>query len=187
MDAERLHTIRLALAGDPAAFERLIADYARLVYAQVLPIVRQPAEAEDIVQDTFIKAFLYRDLLREPERFTPWLLAIARNLARDHLRRRRAVVPLLEDAAEMADDALRPPGWDDDRLAWRRRLRAALALLPERHRMALTLRYFEELDYQAIGATMGVSQGALRGLLDRARQGLRRLLATPPDDRPPPA
>jgi len=186
MDAERLETIRLALAGDETAFERLIADYARLVYAQVLPIVRQPAEAEDIVQDTFVKAYTYRGLLREPERFTPWLLAIARNLARDHLRRRRALVPLAEDGAELADDALRPPGWEHDRLAWRHRLRDALDLLPERHRMALTLRYFEDLDYQAIGTTMGVSQGALRGLLDRARHGLRRLLTTTDHDLPPP-
>ncbi len=182
MTADLRQTIDRALAGDAAAFEALIGQYARLVYAQAFSVVRNHAEAEDIVQDTFIKAFKYRSLLKEPDCFPQWILAITRNMARDHLRRRRHVVAFDRELAEFPDASVPRPGRRLDRRELRDRLLAALALLPERHRLALELRYIEGLDYRTIESNMGVTNGALRGILDRARGSLRRLLSPMMDE-----
>ena len=172
-----LELIRTALAGEPADFEPLVRRYGLRVYAVTFSILGRRAEAEDAAQDTFLKAYRQRGRLREPERFAPWLLAIARRQALDHLRRRR-FVPLATDAAErLADEsAVRPDEGCDDAES-HARLRAVLATLPERHRLALTLRYLEGHDCRTVENAMALSNGALRGILGRAlatmREGLR--------------
>ncbi len=176
MDQELKAVIEQALAGDQDAFEHLIHQYSGLLYAQVIGMLHNSAETEDVVQDAFIKAYTYRKLLVDPEKFPAWLMAISRNLARDWLRRKRPI--LLEDdvVGELPDPHGHRPGWRLERDDMRRGILAALHLLPERQRLAVTMRYFENMDYASIELAMGVSNGALRGMLDRARNGLRRML-----------
>ena len=174
MDSAERIMVTAALAGDDEAFETVIRTYSRRVYVVVYAIVQDVAEAEDLVQDTFLKAHSQRAKLREPEKFPAWLLTVARNAARDRLRRRRPQADA-EVIDTLADHRAATPGSAMENEEHQARLRRALASLPEDHRTALTLRYLEGLDYRAIETTMGLSNGALRGILGRALGTLRRM------------
>ena len=172
-----LAVIRDALDGGPRDFEPLVRRYGLRVYAVTFAVLGNRAEAEDAAQDTFLKAYRKRRELRAPESFSAWLLSIARRQALDGLRRRR-FVPLAVDAEDrLADDLTRAPDEQLDAAENHARIRAVLATLPERHRIALTLRYLEGHDCRAVETAMALSNGALRGILGRAlaamREGLR--------------
>jgi RNA polymerase sigma-70 factor (ECF subfamily) len=174
MDSAERIMVMAALAGDDEAFETVIRTYSRRVYVVAYAILQDVSEAEDIVQDSFLKAHQQRDKLREPGKFPAWLLTVTRNAARDRLRRRRPQA----DAASfdaLPDPGAATPGSALEKQEHQAHLRRALATLPEEHRTALTLRYLEGLDYRAIEATMGLSNGALRGILGRALGTLRRM------------
>src|SRR5471030_1723662 len=89
MDSAERIMVMAAMAGDDEAFETVIRTYSRRVYVVAYAILQDQSEAEDIVQDTFLKAHQQRSKLREPEKFPAWLLTVTRNGARDRLRRRR--------------------------------------------------------------------------------------------------
>jgi RNA polymerase sigma factor (sigma-70 family) len=107
--------------------------------------------------------------VRDPEKFPAWIATIARHKARDVFRKRRTV-PLPEHVTEPIE-----PG-PSNTSALDHRLQSALAALPELHRAALTLRYFEEMDYRTIENTLGLTNGALRGILGRALASMRKEL-----------
>ena len=174
MDSAERIMVTAALAGDDEAFETVIRTYSRRVYVVAYAIVQDVAEAEDLVQDTFLKAHNQRGKLREPEKFPAWLLTVARNGARDRLRRRRPQADA-DVIDTLADHGAATPGSAMEQEEHQAHLRHALASLPEDHRTALTLRYLEGLDYRAIESTMGLSNGALRGILGRALGTLRRM------------
>jgi RNA polymerase sigma-70 factor (ECF subfamily) len=174
MDASERNMIAAALAGDEAAFEGLIRAQSRRVYVVAYAIVQDIAEAEDIVQETFLKVHQMRGRLRDPDKFSGWLMTVIRNAARDRLRRRRPQADE-ETFSALADDAAATPGSALEQEEAQAHLRRALARLPEEHRTAVTLRYLEGLDYRAIESTMGLSNGALRGILGRALGTLRRM------------
>ena len=173
MDPELRQTITRALSDDPEAFAVVVRQYARLVYAQLYQLTGDRAEAEDLAQETFLKVYRYRACLREPEKFPAWLLAIARNAARDRRRRRQETPAPLPAAAATPDPQARPPGWWTERLELGRELDLAVAGLPDRQRLAVTLRYLDGLDHEAIRRRLGWSDGTLRGVLGRALQALR--------------
>jgi RNA polymerase sigma-70 factor (ECF subfamily) len=175
MDSAERIMVMAALAGDDEAFETVIRTYSRRVYVVAYAIVQDVSEAEDIVQDTFLKAHRQRRNLREPEKFPSWLLTVTRNAARDRLRRRRPQAGV--ETFETLVDPGATPGSALEQEERQAHLRRALAALPEEHRTALTLRYLEGHDYRAIEAAMGLSNGALRGILGRALGTLRRMPA----------
>ncbi len=174
MDSAERIMVTAALAGDDEAFETVIRTYSRRVYVVAYAILQDVSEAEDVVQDTFLKAHHQRNKLREPEKFPAWLLTVARNGARDRLRRRRPQADA-ETFDTLVDHSAATPGSALETEEHQARLRRALATLPEEHRTAVTLRYLEGLDYRAIETTMGLSNGALRGILGRALGTLRRM------------
>ena len=174
MDSAERIMVMAALAGDDEAFETVIRTYSRRVYVVAYAILQDVSEAEDIVQDTFLKAHHQRGKLREPEKFPAWLLTVTRNGARDRLRRRRPQADA-ETFDTLADPNVATPGSAMENAEHQAHLRRALATLPEEHRTALTLRYLEGLDYRAIENAMGLSNGALRGILGRALGTLRRM------------
>ncbi|MFT5127204.1 MAG: RNA polymerase sigma-70 factor (ECF subfamily) [Rhodothermales bacterium] len=167
-----------ALEGSREAFDQVVRSYGRLVYAQALKVLGDSGDAEDVAQETFARAYRFRVRLKDPAKFRGWLLAIARNLARDRVRRRRdSIAP--EAAAALTDES----PWPGEELACyevRLRLRDAMALLPSPHRDVITMRYIDGLSYHRIQESLGISNGALRGLLGR---GLRRLRKTLGGDR----
>jgi RNA polymerase sigma-70 factor (ECF subfamily) len=172
MDSNEHAIYRAAIQGDRDAFEMIIRSFSRNLFAIAYGILQNREEAEDVVQDTLVKAWKSRWRVRDPEKFPAWISTIARHRARDLARRRRPE-PLPHDfeSTEMAEATTETEGVDLDA-----EVHAALSQLPELHRMAVTLRYFEELDYATIERTLGLTNGALRGILGRALGVMRRRL-----------
>src|SRR5476649_2410073 len=137
MDSAERIMVMAALAGDDEAFETVIRTYSRRVYVVAYAILQDSSEAEDIVQETFLKAHHQRGKLREAEKFPAWLLTVTRNAARDRLRRRRPQAEP-ETMSALADPNAATPGSAMEEAEHQVRLRRALATLPEEHRTALT-------------------------------------------------
>ena len=172
MDSSEQAIYRAAIQGDREAFETVIRSFSRTLFAIAYGILQNREEAEDVVQDTFVKAWKSRWRVRDAAKFPAWLSTIARHRARDLARRRRPE-PLPEDfeATDMVElEGLGPKADLDGEV------RSALAQLPELHRIAVTLRYFEELDYGTIEKTLGLTNGALRGILGRSLGLMRKRL-----------
>lgn len=168
--------VKAAMAGDQKAFETVVCRLARIVYAQSFSILHDREEAEDVTQESFLRAYRYRVKLQDPERFPQWLLTIARNVARDRLRKHR---PRRDDGDRvrmLADNRFGSP------LAWAEvaddvtRLNRAMAALPEHYREAVRLRYIEGLDHRTMRRRMCLPEGVLRGVLGRAMRRLRTLM-----------
>lgn len=169
MDANEHDVYRAAIHGDRDAFEMIIRTHSRALFAIAYGILQNREEAEDAVQDSLVKAWKSRWRVRDPEKLPAWLFMIARHRARDVFRKRRNI-PLSKQTAEAIEQEA------SDTTALDRQLHSALAALPELHRSALTLRYFEEMDYQSIEKLLGLSNGALRGILGRALATMRKEL-----------
>ncbi|HEU5245621.1 MAG TPA: sigma-70 family RNA polymerase sigma factor [Candidatus Udaeobacter sp.] len=169
MDPSEREQHRAAIHGDREAFEMIIHTYSRTLFAIAYGILQNREEAEDVVQDSLVKAWKTRWRVRDPEKFPGWLATVARHRAHDTFRKRRTV-SLSEQLIEPIDPA------PADTSGLDQRLHSALATLPELHRAALTLRYFEEMDYRTIENTLGLTNGALRGILGRALASMRKQL-----------
>ena len=169
MDPSEREQYQAAIHGDREAFEMIIRTQSSALFAIAYGILQSRVEAEDVVQDSLVKAWKTRWRVRDPEKFPAWLATIARHKAHDVFRKRRAV-PLSERLMEPIEPE--PP----NTTALDQQLHSALAALPELHRAALTLRYFEEMDYRTIENTLGLTKGALRGILGRALMSMRKQL-----------
>jgi RNA polymerase sigma-70 factor (ECF subfamily) len=172
MDSADRDMFRAAIHGDREAFEMIIRTMSRPLFAIAFGILQNREEAEDVVQDAFVKAWKSRWRVREPERLQGWISTIARHRAYDILRRRRTV-PLDEQLKEFAAAGNGSESPDDER---HRQVRSALATLPELYRSAVALRYLQNMDYATIEQTLGLSNGALRGILGRALASMRKRL-----------
>src|SRR3954469_14318560 len=175
MDAADREIYRAAISGDRDAFELIIRANSRTLFAIAYGVLQDRAEAEDVVQDAFIKAWKSRWRVRDPEKFPAWLGTIARHRARD-LARRRRTQPLDNELSEAPDPAMADQAEEARATERNSHVHAALAELPEAHRVAITLRYFDALDYATIEQTLGLTNGALRGILGRALQTMRKRL-----------
>jgi RNA polymerase sigma-70 factor (ECF subfamily) len=180
--AER-ETIRRALHGDTGAFEEVIAFYSRRLYAVAYGALQNATEAEDVVQETFLKAYARRWLIRDPDKFPAWLCRTTRNRACDLVRRRSNEAHPEEnretEVMEIIADASVPCPSANLRATERNgAVHRLLNTLPENHRIAVTLRFMEGMEYEEIQQAMGVSNGALRGILARAMKTLRKGVGT---------
>jgi RNA polymerase sigma-70 factor (ECF subfamily) len=171
MDANEQEQYRAAVHGDRDAFEMIIHTHSRALFAIAYGILQNREEAEDAVQDALVKAWKSRWRVRDPEKFPAWLATIARYRARDIFRRRKTVPSPAIPKEGFAYGSEHPVHAELDR-----NVHSALAALPPLHRAALTLRYFEEMDYRSIETTLGLSNGALRGILGRALGAMRKQL-----------
>jgi RNA polymerase sigma-70 factor, ECF subfamily len=159
--------------GDRAAFDVLCARHLPRLYVVALRLRADPAAAEEIAQDTMVRA--WRNAARfDPARgrLKPWLNRIAVNLAIDRQRAARPLGALSEDLAGTEPDALRTIESRDRAAA----LASGLAALPARQRAALLLTYAEDKGGQDAARTLGVSARALEGLLRRGRLSLKAWL-----------
>ena len=150
------------------AFERLYERYVREVYRYVLAVLRNPSDAEDVTQTTFLNAYRAIQAGAEPQRPHNWLIAIAHNACRSRARfamRRPKEVPL----DELVEQLVVP---ESERLNIRALLRA-LGRLPFNQRAALTMRELEGRSYPEIAEMLGVTVPAVEALIARARKALR--------------
>jgi RNA polymerase sigma-70 factor, ECF subfamily len=161
-----------------AIFAALFEEYATPIYNYALRMVGDPDRAADIAQDTFIKAYRKLDQLTDDAAAKSWIYRIATNTAIDDMRRRRFTVPMGDEGGphDRADQHPGPEaqvigGMVDERIQ-----RALLRLRPN-HRQCLLLSDVEDMSAQQIGDVMGMSYGAARTLLCRARGEMRAALA----------
>lgn len=175
MNDDQRIIIQQALAGEHAAFELIIREYSRTLYAIAFGILRNEENAEDVVQESFLKAWKSRWRIRNPEKFPQWLYAIVRNQSKDFLRKRQSV-QVAEEVPEVADENILHPARAMDADEVSKKVDQVLSTLPEHHRMALTLRYLEGMDHRTIEEVMGLSNGAVRGLLGRGLETMRKAL-----------
>ncbi len=162
----------LLRAGDAAALAR---KYYGPVYGLVRRLLRDPADARDAAQETFLRAVAHLKEFQPGRSFRNWLFAIAANHARDLLRRRRQL-PLDPATGESLPELTLP----DARLLReedRERLLAAVDRLPFDLKVAVALHFQQELSYPEIGETLGISVNAVRIRLYRALGALRKELS----------
>jgi RNA polymerase sigma-70 factor (ECF subfamily) len=176
-----------AQRGDHAAFEELVRRTSRLVYARLLLDTGDAHQAEDLLQESLLTAFRTIGQLTDPARFRSWLLKIAQNAAIDAARRNSRKKRTPEPALlKLRQDALTPKGPEEqiEQDELRERLLGVLRDLPAEYRLPLTLRDLVGADYDTIQQQMGLSNGALRGLLHRGMQRLRaemqKIIGEPP-------
>ena len=165
---------RLAAAGDQEAFGILAERHAATARRVALSVLRHEQDADDAAQDGLVAA--WRSLERfDPERpFRPWLMRIVVHAARDLARRRsvRATEEMTPDLATSGGG----PEVNTERAMLHERLRAALATLPERQRLVVTLFDAEGFSHGEIAGMLGAPEGTVRSELFHARRALREKL-----------
>ncbi|OGG54341.1 MAG: hypothetical protein A3F84_09270 [Candidatus Handelsmanbacteria bacterium RIFCSPLOWO2_12_FULL_64_10] len=169
--------VRQALDGDVRAYRRLIERYRNAVYGLAISFVGDFDLAEDMAQEAFILGYYRLGTLTDWDRFGVWLRTITANLCRMELRRRRAR-PVEEGAFDVDRVTGSAPAPDEvyRRDEVQRQVREALMGLSEKDREAVVLYYLDERTVEEVGRFLGVSGGAVKGRLHRARQHLRKEL-----------
>ena len=170
-DAELVVAVR---AGDPHAFADLYREHAESVRKVAYSLVGDRDGAADVVQDTFTRALQHLPELREPDRFRPWLLSIARHAATDQLRARRRIVTL-DDEAEPAATGPGPESLAELReLA--EQVQGCVSGLSRRDATAVALVTHLGFTPAQVADALGVTQGAAKVIVHRARRRLRHAL-----------
>ena len=175
---ERL--VDAVLRGDPDAFARLVERYKRGIASFIGASVRQPSDVSDLAQETFLRAYAHLGTFNpDLGRFSTWLYHIARNVVRTHLARAQRRPPTQELPTEQTLENVLPdrsphadPAAGLLRSEAEHELRAAMAELPERTRTVLALRYYNNMEYQTIATTMGLSLGNVKTLIHRGKIAL---------------
>ena len=175
--------IAAILAGNTPLFHDLIRPYERTVFSMAMALLRDPQEAEDVVQETFLKALRNLHAYRAEARFSTWLVSIALNEARSSLRRHRPVESLdaSDETDRIAPELLRDwrevPSEVLERLEVRNLLRDAVTELPLIYREVFVLRELQELTISESAQALGISPASVKVRLHRARIMLQRRLA----------
>jgi RNA polymerase sigma-70 factor (ECF subfamily) len=172
---EEAALVARAKDGDLAAYEELVELHQGTAFRVAWLITRSSADAEEVAQDAFLKAYRALDRFRDGAPFRPWLLQIVANEARNRRvadsRRERLALRVLEEAPPIGTS----PSAEQELLGVdsRRRLIATLGRLPERDRLAIASRYLLDLDEAEMAATLQCRPGTVKSRLNRALSRLR--------------
>jgi RNA polymerase sigma-70 factor (ECF subfamily) len=174
-------------AGDDASFDFLLRKYRSPLVNFLYRMVRDPAQAEDLAQEVFLRVYRARKEYSPTAKFTTWLFRIATNLALNSVRdNRHRKLETSIDAPESNEENAAPRELparemridehllEQDRVAF---IRRAIESLPEKQRVAVLLHKYEEMDYAEIARVLECSESALKSLLFRAYESLRVQLA----------
>ncbi len=183
--SEETQLIDLAVHGDRNAFTALVEMNQERLFASMIQVTGSPDEAEEVVQEAFIRAFLKLDTFQRNSQFFTWLYRIAFNSALTRKRRNRARVSLdhwrENNGLEVTDtaDAVDEPMLRQERVNL---VRAAIQILSEDHRTILVLREMQERSYEDIAEILEISIGTVRSRLSRARNQLKVTLEAMEND-----
>ena len=179
--------IRRIVAGEGYLFHELIRPSERAIYFLSLSILHNEAEAEDAAQETAIKVYRNLHLFRGDSQFKTWVLSIARNEALGRLRKRERLredsleALANEDSGDFTPAVLTSwrevPAGELEKQELAGLIREAVEGLPEIYRNVVLLRDIEEMDVSGTAACLGISEGAVKVRLHRARALLQRKLA----------
>ena len=161
--------------GSEPAYSELVRRHQRGIFYLARHLVTDEAAAEDLAQETFLRAFRALHRYEANGRFGPWLRTIATRLCLNHVRDRRFEFTDEQELAEReALEASPEAGYL--RRVQHERVREAVRLLPGEYRAVVVLRYFEDLSYLEIAARLGLSLPTVETRLHRAKKQLRALL-----------
>jgi RNA polymerase sigma-70 factor (ECF subfamily) len=172
--------------GDAGSFEALLDRYRGPLVGYFSRMLQDPAMAEDLAQETFLRVYQARERYEPDAKFTTWLYRIATNLALNAIRDRKEVTPRAEhnydrevtepETSRIADAK---PTVEQTLMESERQeiVRQAVESLPERQRTAVILHKYQEVDYRQIAKVLGVSESAVKSMLFRAYETLRLRLA----------
>jgi len=165
--------VRACQRGDREAFDRLVERYQRTVYRLCYRYVDNHEDANDLAQETFLRAYRSIGRFRGDSAFSTWLYRIAVNTCLNFRSARRPSAALLSDTlADRGEGAQAAVERQDEA----RRVRAAVARLPERQRATLVLKVYQELTHEEVAAILGSSVGTVKANLFHALRNLRKLL-----------
>lgn len=174
-------------AGENSAFDVLVDRYKVRLYNYLLRLLRDPDEAEETAQETFVKAFVHADKYKTIARFSTWLYTIATNLVRNKLRARKRAPrfislwsrnPESEEESAPVDllDTSRQPDVEFNDKELGEIINEAIARIPEKYRTSFVLREVNQLSYEEIAAVTGLKLGTVRSRINRARSWFRRVI-----------
>ena len=176
--------IRSVLSGDSSQFALLWQKYNKQIFASVLKLVRSIDDADDIVQDTFLKAFNALHSYNQTFPFPAWLYKIASNTCIDYFRRKRirpiSIENINRDGGDIYDiipDKSTPIDVNIINNETKEELLKAVEQLPLRFKQCIQLRHFEELSYEEISIKMNLPLGTVKITLFRARKMLLNMLS----------
>lgn len=167
-------------AGDADMFRTFVERHQQLVIGTVARMIG-PSDAEDVAQQVFLNIWKSAPRWRPEAKVTTWMLTIAKRLVFNESRRRgRAhLIPQSEKEEVETDYPDGTPGPDSQVLEkeLHRAIEMAMTMLPEKERLALVLRQYQGMPYEEIAVVLGVSLAAVKSLLFRARNSMKRILA----------
>lgn len=168
--------------GDVAAFQELVEIHQSAVIGTVAKMLGSPSEAEDIAQQVFVRVWKSAKRYKPQAKFTTWLFTITRNLVFNEVRRRQrkptvSVEEREEESHQVVEDkATVTPDQDVLQAELESAIDKAIESLPEKQRIAVILRRYEEMPYEEIGKVISMSVPAVKSLLFRARSQLKEAL-----------
>ncbi len=161
-----------------AAFGEVIALYSEPLYRQIRRMVQNHDDANDLLQNTFLKAWSNIENFRGDARLSTWLYKIAVNETLSHLERerKRRGISLDDQEAALINTIEADADIDGDALALK--LRKAIATLPEKQRLVFNMRYYDDMRYDDISAILGTSVGALKASYHLAVKKIEQFFST---------
>jgi RNA polymerase sigma-70 factor, ECF subfamily len=165
--------------GDEPAFSALVRRHQNMIYGTIAKMIGDRAEAEDLAQEVFIRAYKAANHYRPTAKFTTWLLTICRHCVFSYLRRRKHWFFFSndeEDSREVIDTRVCTAQEEILQRELEDAVQKALAQLPEKQRMAIILRQYHQMDYEEIARVMDVSLASVKTLIFRGREELKKTL-----------
>lgn len=176
-DAELKQVLAKAQTGDTAAFSRLYDEFAEKLYRFIYFRVGHKEVAEDVLSDTFVKAWQKLTQINSPAALSGWLYQIAKNNIIDYYRIKKDFIPL-EEVAEFLEDAVNPVDTINLTLDQGKILELANRL-PTEQRLVIQYKFFEDLSNEEIAYILDKTEGAVRVIQHRAIIKLKELLNHP--------
>ncbi len=171
--------VRRTRAGEAQAFGELVQRYQQSVFGVCYRLLGDRAEAEDLTQEAFIRAYQRLDSFNLSRPFGPWMRKLAANVCLNHLQLRRQIHLPLDDELEASTEtpSASDPAAEIESTEQTEAIRAALLRLPPHYRAVVELRHFQELSYADIAAALDLPVSDVKSHLFRARKLLAQHLA----------
>jgi RNA polymerase sigma-70 factor (ECF subfamily) len=179
--SDEVNLVTRACNGDQSACATIVQRYTGVLYNQAYRMLGDTFEAEDAVQEVFLRAFRSLQSYDPSRRLVTWLLTICSNYCIDRLRRRRFKWLTLEDVAFWLPGVQPGPERSVLQRAEQEIVQRALQRLPENYRGVAILRFWHDLSYEEIGSVLGLTEATVKTRLHRARKLLQEALAAEED------
>lgn len=170
----------LVQGGNKEAFEEIVGRYEKQLYHFALRLCRKKDLAEDIVQDSFLRAYQNIQSFDARKKFSSWIFRIVHNRAMDILRKEKKYLdidiedlPEIEDSKRLSEEIAK----ELDGLAVKQKMRTALEQVPVKYREVIILRYFHEMEYEEISDILKIPKNTVGTFLSRGKAALRETLS----------